>query len=167
MFHIDISHLRYEESMLALSPAIVNPNSINCQIDFDADHSRSKIIRDFVGRVFDLHHIHQPWRGRFILITDELVNNAIEHGSSMGDTDTCIIEAGIDSNGEFTITFEVHDTGTGKDAKDALHMEAIREERLKEHTNNKGIYMKKRGRGLFHITEKLVDKLSFSMSSRG
>jgi hypothetical protein len=27
--------------------------------------------------------------------------------------------------------------------------------------------MKKRGRGLFHITEKLVDKLSFSMSSRG
>ncbi len=167
MFHIDISHLRYEAAMLALLPATIDPAHISCQIDFDADHSRSKIIRDFVGHIFDLHNIYQPWRGRFILITDELVNNAIEHGSSVGDIDSCIIEAGIDINGEFTITLEVHDTGTGKDAKDATHMESIRGERLEGHNNNQGIYMEKRGRGLFHITEKLVDKLSFSTSSRG
>ena len=65
------------------------------------------------------------------------------------------------------ITLEVHDTGTGKDAKDAAHMESIRDERLEEHNNADGIYMEKRGRGLFHITEKLVDKLSFSTSPKG
>lgn len=167
MFQTDISHLSYEEAMLALSPATIDPDHIICQIDFDADHSRSKIIRDFVGHIFDLHHIHQPWRGRFILITDELVNNAIEHGSSIGDIDSCIIEAGLDDSGKFNITLEVHDTGTGKDAKDATHMESIRGERLEKHNNNQGIYMEKRGRGLFHITEKLVDRLSFSESPRG
>lgn len=167
MLIIDISHLNYEAAMDQLTPTLSDPDHISCQIDFDADHGNSKIIRDFIGQIFDLHHIHQPWRGRFILITDELINNAIEHGSSIGDIDSCIIEAGIDINSEFAITLEVHDTGTGKDAKDATHMESIRDDRLEDHTNADGVYMEKRGRGLFHITEKLVDKLSFSTSPRG
>ncbi len=92
MFSFDISHMSYENAMQILSTAIVD-NSISCQIDFNADHSRSKIIRDFVGKIFDTYNIHYPWRGRFILITDELINNAIEHGSTNGDIDSCIIEA--------------------------------------------------------------------------
>jgi anti-sigma regulatory factor (Ser/Thr protein kinase) len=167
MFSCDISHLSYEAAMEQLSVTLADPEHISCQIDFDADHSNAKVIRDFVGHIFDLHHIEQPWKGRFVLITDELVNNAIEHGSSAGDIDSCIIEAGNDADGEFGITLEVHDTGTGKDAKDATHMESIRDERLEEHNNRDGMYMEKRGRGLFHITEKLVDKLSFSASPRG
>ncbi len=165
MFYCDISHLSYEDAMKDLSWALINPDNIICQIDFDADHSNSKIIRDFVGRIFDLQKITHPWRGRFILITDELVNNAIEHGSRIGDTDNCIIEAGIDEKSGFWITLEVHDTGNGKDAKDATRMEDIRVNRLKWSDDN--IYMKKRGRGLFHITEKLVDRLSFSKSPIG
>lgn len=165
MYSCDISHLSYEEAIRKLSTITPDLNNIKCQIEFDAEHSRSKIIRDFVGSIFDLHAINHPWRGRFILITDELINNAIEHGSIDGDIDSCIIEAGLDINNEFYISLEVHDTGNGKDAKDAKHMEDIRNNRLK-HSSNEGIYMKKRGRGLFHITEKLVDKLSFSISPR-
>jgi hypothetical protein len=30
-----------------------------------------------------------------------------------------------------------------------------------------GVYMEKRGRGLFHITEKLVDRLEFTESPKG
>lgn len=44
-------------------------------------------------------------------------------------------------------------------------MEKIRQERLK--VSNNGVYMNMRGRGLFHITEKLVDSLSFSESPQG
>jgi hypothetical protein len=44
-------------------------------------------------------------------------------------------------------------------------MEDIRSNRL--HTDDGGVYMNKRGRGLFHITEKLVDRLSFSLSPKG
>lgn len=164
MFYSNISHLSYEEAMKTLSEGIIDPKNIACQIDFDADHSRSKIIRDFVGHIFDIHKIRQPWRGRFILITDELINNAIEHGSSIGDIDSCIIHASKDSHDKFSIALEVHDTGTGKDAKDAKHMEDIRVKRLDK--SDQRIYMNKRGRGLFHITEKLVDKLSFSTSDR-
>jgi two-component sensor histidine kinase len=60
--------------------------------------------------IFDAHGITHPWRGRFILITDELINNAIEHGSREGDIDSCVIEAGRKKDGEFFITLEVHDT---------------------------------------------------------
>lgn len=163
MLFYDISHLNYIDAIHLLSWGL--SDSISCQIDFDADHSRSKIIRDFVGSIFDFHWIHHPWRGRFILITDELINNAIEHGSTPGDIDSCIIEAGTNDKWEFYVTLEVHDTGCGKDAKDAEHMEEIRNDRLKR--SNDKVYMHKRWRGLFHITEKLVDRLSFSLSPKG
>lgn len=86
-------------------------------IHFEADYANAKIIRDFVGAIFDAHKIYRPWRGRFILITDELINNAIEHGSTPGDMDSCTIEAGKTENGDFSIRFEVHDTGKGKHGK--------------------------------------------------
>jgi anti-sigma regulatory factor (Ser/Thr protein kinase) len=152
--------------MERLAAMITNPDHIYCEISFDADHSRSKIIRDFVGNLFDIHHIEQPWKGRFVLITDELINNAIEHGSQPTDIDSCIIEAHNTKEG-FTISLEVHDTGRGKDAKDATHMETIRDNRLSDRETESGVYMSKRGRGLFYITEKLVDRLSFASSPRG
>jgi anti-sigma regulatory factor (Ser/Thr protein kinase) len=152
--------------MEQLATTITDPDHISCEISFDADHSRSKIIRDFVGIIFDTHNIEQPWKGRFVLITDELINNAIEHGSQPTDIDSCVIEAHDTATG-FTISLEVHDTGRGKDAKDATHMESIRDDRLSEGETKSGVYMSKRGRGLFYITEKLVDHLSFASSPRG
>lgn len=132
---------------------------------FDSDFGNSKIIRDFVGEIFDAFKIIHPWQGRFILITDELINNAIEHGSSEGDINKCIITAGKrESDNNFYISLEVHDTGNGEKI-DIENFENMKKE--KTDPNNNEIYMGKRGRGLFHITEKIVDKLSFSQSEHG
>jgi anti-sigma regulatory factor (Ser/Thr protein kinase) len=166
MVHINISHLDYSEALSVLMATIREPGDIVCRIDFDADHRHSKVIRDFVWAIFDRACIGAPWRGRFVLITDELTNNAIEHGSLEGDIDSCYITARHDTIRGFSIVLEMHDTGRGKDAKDASHMEAIKVEKMND-TNSDGISLAKRGRGLFHITEKLVDRLTFDESQHG
>jgi anti-sigma regulatory factor (Ser/Thr protein kinase) len=169
MFHIDISHLDYPEAIKQIQELYQKEIStkIEYSIDFRADHAQSKIIRDLVGLIFDYYSINYPWRGRFILIADELINNAIEHWSLEGDIDSCIIRAGKSENREFFIEFEVHDTGNGKDAKDADHMNEIKAEKMGDKNMENGVYMAKRWRWLFYITEKLVDKLSFSESPKG
>lgn len=103
----------YQEAIDILTHAIKKDGIEEYIINFKADYSNSKIIRDFVGTIFDTFDIHHPWRGRFILIADELVNNAIEHGSLPEDIDQCIIVAGRKEDDEkrFFISFEVHDTG--------------------------------------------------------
>jgi anti-sigma regulatory factor (Ser/Thr protein kinase) len=164
MIHCNISHKNYHEAISFLVGYIKDIDHLEFHIEFWTDHEQSKILRDFVGIIFNKHDIHSPWRWRFILITDELINNAIEHGSSQWDIDSCIIHAGRRGNDEFFIELEVHDTGNGKDAKDAAHMEKIKEERLNAERNP--AYMGKRWRWLFHITEKLVDRLSFSQSPK-
>lgn len=163
MIVVDISGLDYREGLDTLISHIHNREKINIHIDFWADHRESKIIRDFVWIIFDTFEIDNPWKWRFILITDELINNAIEHWSLPWETDSCVINAAEDEKWEFSIVIEVHDTGNGKDAKDATRMSEIKE--MKKSQNN-DIYMGKRWRWLFHITEKIVDRLSFSESPR-
>lgn len=165
MHKFDISNMHYNDALKELEKSLSDKNNIVCHIDFWADHSQSKIIRDFVWMIFDIHAIDHPWRWRFILITDELINNAIEHGSSTWDIDSCIIEAWFSENRGFYIKLEVHDTGNGKDSKGIRHMDDIKQKKLQEH-NDQWVHMEKRGRGLFYITEKLVDTLSFSASPR-
>lgn len=164
MLHVNISHTEYAQALKKLKDAYPDLSRVEIVIDFGADHAQSKIIRDFVASIFEYNAVHTPWGGRFTLITDELINNAIEHGSSDGDIDSCLIEAGRDKKWSFYINLEVHDTGTGKDAKSAQEMKTVKD----SHTNNKpkGTYMEKRGRWLFHITEKLVDRLEFKESPK-
>jgi anti-sigma regulatory factor (Ser/Thr protein kinase) len=164
MLHVNISHTEYAQALKALQDACPDLWHVTIAIDFSADHAQSKIIRDFVGLIFTYHRVNTPWWGRFTLITDELINNAIEHGSSAGDIDSCLIESWRDKDGEFYINLEVHDTGTGKDAKTAEEMATVKEKHKKDNSN--GTYMKKRGRWLFHITEKLVDRLEFRESPK-
>ncbi len=166
MIIVDISSLDYEPGIQLLKSHTQWKNDIKLHIDFWADHSQSKIIRDYVGFLFDNFWIANPWKGRFILITDELINNAIEHGSAPGDLDSCVIEAWENDIWDFCIVIEVHDTGNWKDSKDATHMNEIKEAKL-EKGSEWNIYMEKRGRGLFYITEKIVDRLSFSESPIG
>lgn len=163
MVVINIAHQEYARALDHIEKSISDMNDLHCTIEFSADHSQSKIIRDFVWKIFDTHHIRTLWRGRFILITDELINNAIEHGSAKDDLDSCVIHAGLSETWEFRISLEVHDTGNGKDSGNIQDMSVI----MDTHTRHKWVYMGKRGRWLFHITEKLVDNLSFSKSPIG
>lgn len=154
----------YEAAFSELKALVSTDKITTYVINFKSEFSNSKIIRDFVGEIFDAFEIIHPWRGRFILITDELINNAIEHGSKEDDMNLCIITAGKDElNEKFHIILEVHDTGKGK----KIQIEKF-DEIKKENAENqeKSIYMGKRGRGLFHITEKIVDRLSFSQSEK-
>lgn len=160
MVKLNIAHKDYNEAMDYILKNIEDISHIDCSIEFNADHSQSKIIRDLVGMIFDSQNIYTPWRWRFILITDELINNAIEHGSMKDDLDVCVIHAGKKEDGIFRISLEVHDTGKGKDSGNIQDISKI----METHTRHKWVYMGKRGRGLFHITEKLVDSLTFSKS---
>lgn len=162
MVELNISHQQYTEAMENILSHVEDIHDVSCHIEFGADHSQSKIIRDFVGMIFDAHDIHVPWRWRFILITDELINNAIEHGSIEDDMDSCIIEARRWADGIFRISLEVHDTGKGKDSG-SIHDIGKAQTTTTWHD---WVYMGKRGRWLFHITEKLVDSLSFAESPK-
>lgn len=164
MLHVNISHTEYAQALKKLQDTYPDLSHVELVIDFSADHAQSKIIRDFVANIFEYNDVRTPWWGRFTLITDELINNAIEHGSSNGDIDSCLIEAWRDEEWSFYINLEVHDTGTGKDAKTAEEMEVVKNKHKNE--DNNWVYMQKRGRGLFHITEKLVDRLEFKESSK-
>ncbi|PID84157.1 hypothetical protein CSB09_02675 [Candidatus Gracilibacteria bacterium] len=165
MKHISLAHMSYDEAMESFRRIIRNDSWVQCIIDFPADFSMSKIIRDMIGELFDHYSISKKWRGRFILIIDELINNSIEHGSKKGDENTCKIEAGNNKEGHFFIRFEVHDTGNG--TGDCSEAQNNVDKAKKEAEKNKKLYMNKRGRGLFLITKKLVDSLDFSKSEKG
>lgn len=147
----------------SLTREIDTKNTSEYIFHYKADFSNSKIIRDFVGAIFDAFNIPCLWRGRFILVTDELINNSIEHGSQSDDINRCIIRIENIKQNQFHISVEVHDTGNGEKI---ISMEEIKKDRTKNEENGE-IYMGTRGRGLFHITEKIVDKLSFSQSDHG
>lgn len=167
MTEISLLNQEYSTAMTELEAMITTSENAVYTINFQSRYENSKIIRDFVGKLFDAFSIHHPWRGRFILITDELINNAIEHGSSNEhDMNQCIIAAGNQyEGGHFHISLEVHDSGNGAGEKIGHEqMNEIKDDRTK--TENNAVYMKKRGRGLFHITEKIVDRLSFSESKQ-
>lgn len=154
----------YDEAITDLTSQIDVSKEQTYTINFRSEHANSKIIRDFVGAIFDAFHVNHPWRGRFILITDELINNSIEHGSNADDINQCIITAGFcNKNRDFHIVVEVHDTGK-KEKNSISDIKALREKFAKK--PDKPVYMQKRGRGLFKITEKIVDRLSFSQSHK-
>lgn len=167
MFEFSLNQDENNPTLDELTSHIDTSQFLTYIINFPANFSHSKMIRDFVGAIFDTFEINHPWKGRFILITDELVNNSIEHGSESIDINKCKIAAGRGEDGHFHIMLEVHDTG--KKQKSRLgykEFEDIKNERLNQDEKNK-VYMEKRGRGLFHITEKIVDRLSFSDSPIG
>ena len=143
MNHLDISHQDYDTATRLIREVTPDFSNVDIEIEFGTDHSQSKILRDFVGQIFDAHGITAPWKGRFILITDELVNNAIEHGSALDDLDSCVIKAGKGPDGNFSISLEVHDTGNGKDSEKAKDMIAIRNTHAPD---TEAVYMEKRGR---------------------
>jgi hypothetical protein len=46
---------------------------------YKSNFLNTKNIRDFIGFIFDYYGFSKMWKTRFILIADELNNNAIEY----------------------------------------------------------------------------------------
>ena len=138
------------------------------EFSFPVNYQYSKIIRDFVALIFDRYGLIPPWKSRFILIIDELINNSIAYGSIEWEMNTFRLFIKEEKQNEnqslnehsYTIRVEVQDTGTGEGTKTADEMRWIRDQ-SHETFNSAGHYMGKRGRWLFMLTENLVDILDF------
>lgn len=121
------------------------------------------MIRDLVLYLFEKNSINVPWKGRFALVSDELVNNSIEYGSLPLDKNEFHITFTTADN-ILTINIEVSDTGRGPEAKTSSQMTELRHIKESSGFNN---YLEKRGRGLFQMVTNLVDDLYFRDNPTG
>lgn len=163
MLQIDISHLEYNELLDFANANISDFGNFDLEIVFKADYNQSKIIRDLILFLFQKNNIEVPWKNRFVLISDELVNNSIEYGSLPLDKNRFVIHFSTQEN-TLIINMEVCDTGRGLESKTSLEMEELK--KVKESIGFEG-YLGKRGRGLFQLVTNLVDELYFKDNPNG
>lgn len=121
------------------------------------------MIRDFILSLFERNSINVPWKNRFALISDELVNNSIEYGSLPLDKNEAYVRFSREG-AELSVVLEVRDTGRGVEAKTSAEMEEIRKLKLSDGFSG---YLGKRGRGLFQLITNLVDELYFRDNENG
>lgn len=139
---VDISQLEYQDLLDFANANIEDSGSFDLFIAFQADYGQSKMIRDLILHLFERNSIDVPWKNRFALISDELVNNSIEYGSMPLDKNGFFIS--FRSKGEILhVTLEVQDTGRGLEAKSSQEMEEIRKMKEMQGFEN---YLGKRGR---------------------
>ncbi|OIO78172.1 hypothetical protein AUJ87_00255 [Candidatus Gracilibacteria bacterium CG1_02_38_174] len=163
MLQIDISHLEYNELVDFVNANISDFGNFDLELIFKADYNQSKIIRDLILLLFQKNNIEVPWKNRFVLISDELVNNSIEYGSLPLDKNHFTIHFKTIEK-SLTINMEVCDTGRGLESKTSHEMEELK--KTKESIGFEG-YLGKRGRGLFQLVTNLVDELYFRDDSNG
>ncbi|MFA6090523.1 MAG: ATP-binding protein [Candidatus Gracilibacteria bacterium] len=163
MLQIDISNLDYDELVQFVNNNISDFGNFDLEIIFKTDYNQSKIIRDLILLLFRENKIEVPWKNRFALISDELVNNSIEYGSLPLDKNRFTIHFSK-GNGILNINMEVSDTGRGIEAKTSLEMEDLKKNKESEGFTG---YLGKRGRGLFQLVTNLVDELYFKDNPNG
>lgn len=163
MVQIDISHAKYSDLIVFVNAHISDFGNFDLELIFKSDYNQSKIIRDLMLFLFQKNNIDVPWKNRFALISDELVNNSIEYGSLPLDKNLFTIHFNT-QKGKLTINMEVCDTGRGLESKTSQEMDELK--KRKESIGFDG-YLGKRGRGLFQLITNLVDELYFKDSPSG
>lgn len=163
MTPIDISNLEYADLVKKADAGISDFGNFHCTLVFKADYNQSKMIRDLILHLFEKNHIDIPWKSRFALVSDELVNNSIEYGSLPLDKNEFHIIFRSDKT-SLTVNIEVTDTGRGPEAKTSGQMSDLRA--FKESMGFNG-YLEKRGRGLFQMVTNIVDDLYFRDNPQG
>lgn len=163
MLQVDISRLEYSELVELVNKNISDFGNFDLELVFKADYNQSKIIRDLILLLFQKNNIEVPWKNRFVLISDELVNNSIEYGSLPLDKNRFMIHFGTQDK-TLTINMEVCDTGRGLESKTSHEMEELK--KIKASFGFEG-YLGKRGRGLFQLVTNLVDELYFRDNPNG
>jgi len=123
-----------------------------------SDFSNTIVLRDIISLISDIKGIQEPWKARFILIADELNNNAVEYWSNSWEYNIMRVFFNKNSEDKMAVTIEVEDTWNSANHKTSEHMEKLRDEKLKKGFFN---YYEIRWRWLFLMVTKLVDKLYF------
>jgi anti-sigma regulatory factor (Ser/Thr protein kinase) len=153
----------YDSCIATLRSELRDFANARIEISFPAEYRYSKPIRDLVSYVLEQTAVNPPWNRRFALITDELVNNSIEHGSHEGDTNAFVCETRAEDDG-LLIMLAVTDSGRGPHPTTADAMRKARTDKV-----NKGFadHAGTRGRGLFQIIENLADSMEFEDNPGG
>lgn len=129
-----------------------------------ANLSHSPRIRKFIGSLIEEDaKISSRWSLRIQLMADELINNAIEHGSTPGYPINIIFKCYKNSD----IEIIVEDTGTGPKkiaAQDLMNKIQENKEKLAvDPLSNKTI----RGRGLAQIVSNWSNKFTYEDNDKG
>lgn len=136
---------------------LLNWKEIDIEFIYNSDFKNAKILRDFIEIICNTLWFSHKDISRFILIVDELNNNAIEYWTLKGFENKLRIKTNGDSK-SININIEVEDFWNWEKHKDALEMETMRAHQLKLwYGNHESI----RWRWLFMITVKSVDRLYF------
>jgi len=157
MSQIDISNIDYQDLIEYIDTNIYDFKNFDLSIYFKSDYSQSKIIRSLMLYILDKNNVTVPWKGRFSLISDELVNNSIEYWSMPLDKNIFILSFKTESNTS-NINIEVHDTWKWAYAKKSYEMEEIRNQKEAEGFD---WYLWKRWRWLFQLIKNIVDEIYF------
>ncbi len=110
MLRIDISHFEDSDLTDYFESNITDFSEFKLVITFLSDYTQSKMIRDGVLFLFEKNAINVPWKNRFALISDELVNNSIEYGSMPLDKNEVYVYF-TKKSGKLAVCIEVSDTG--------------------------------------------------------
>lgn len=161
MKEIFIDDISVDTINLNYISSLYSENSFDVSFLFRSDFKNSKSLRDFLLLIFEFLWVDSIWKNRFVLIIDELNNNAIEYGSKQWDMNVLRFVSEV-IDGEIYINIEVQDCGSWTQAKTASEMEELRTQRLEKWFEG---HTWIRWRGLFLIITKLVDTLYFQDAS--
>lgn len=141
----------------------VSNNHIDIEFIYGSDFKNAKILRDFIEIICKDIWLSAKDIMRFILIVDELNNNAIEYWTEEGWNNKIRIKT-VYQDWILNICIEVEDTGKWKKHKTALEMETLRAHQLKLwYWSHESI----RWRWLFMIIVNSVDRLYFKDTENG
>lgn len=59
---LSLIDVNYDDAIQKFRTIVQTNEKIQCSIDFPADFSVSKIIRDMIGELFDYHKVSKKWR---------------------------------------------------------------------------------------------------------
>lgn len=139
----------------------IDNDILDLEFHYKSDFNNTKTLREFIDNIFSIFNIKDLWKSRFVLISDELNNNAIEYWTQAWYNNIMKLFISKNDSGVL-VNLEVIDSWNWEKAKNSKEMENLRLERLdRGFDNHKGI----RWRGLFQIIHKIVDDLYFKDAS--
>lgn len=134
---------------------------LDLEIQFKSDFKNTKMLREFIETAFSMFNIKDLWKSRFILISDELNNNAIEYWSLENELNKLVLKMQKTSSW-VSVNLEVIDTGNWQASKKSHMMYELGRAKLENwFDDHKWI----RWRWLFQIIHKIVDDLYFKDSN--
>lgn len=163
MISIDINNLSDTLDKRKIISKHIDDMNLDIEFIYGSHFKNAKILRDFIEVIWKIVNLPDKNMARFVLVIDELNNNAIEYWSSECWKNKLRIKI-INNWKSLDFTIEVEDNWQWINNKNALEMETLRAHQLKLwYWTHDSI----RWRGLFMIIVNSVDRLYFKDAETG